>query len=405
MQYKIRTSKSVYIIAAILAPLLRPNGINSLSHGGQYVYDVFSIISVCILFSIYLSKKDKKIDSQFLIIGLMFFSILLSTIRYGESILVHLRIATTCLGAMLSVIVFREKPREFIYALLLDLEILIYLNALCIVLFPNGMYLAHGTFGSSSNWLMGYDNHWFIFYYGAYFVAILYYLYGGSKLRSLMLIAVLHLTTLYVLSGVLVAGLLFIDAVYLLKIYRRRWFSLKGILAISGLLSIVFIFFMMNPTVQYFISDVLSKGESMLARGRIWNKTLEMISFRPLMGNGRWHEEHLVALYGLAAAVNAHNMWLEIIFEGGVITGFLFIWGILLVATRKNNKNTLIYKSLLVHLASALIAASVDAFIETRGVLFFVLLSIGYNIRYFAEPILQKRIDKLDKSMVRFRWL
>ena len=245
----------ISIIAALLAfPFIRPNGINAIFHGSQYIYDFLSIFSLFILAIIFLFKKRKMPINQIFIFLIVFLIILYSTLKYHENIMLHLRITSTCLGIMLSTVVFADHPREYVNAVLFDLEIIIYINALCMIIFPHGMYLSHGTFGSWTNWFMGYDNHWFIFYYAAYFLAIVNILYGGSRIRSFMLIVVLHVTTLYVMSGVLILGLLILDIFYFFKLYNNVFFTYTNVLLFSLGLSVAFVFFMTNPTISFLIT-------------------------------------------------------------------------------------------------------------------------------------------------------
>ena len=49
-----------------------------------------------------------------------------------------------------------------------------------------------------------------------------------------------------------------------------------------------------------------------------------------LFGNGRLFAVDAQRIYGLPAAINAHNMWLEILVEGGVLTLVIFILSLLL---------------------------------------------------------------------------
>ena len=141
----LRISKRLFFVTILLMPFFRPSGINYILPGGQYVYDAFSMASLGILVIIYLSGEKQLIDWQIILSGLMFLVIMFSTIRNHGDTMVHLRVTAACFGIMLGVSDLRKTPKLLMLALLLDSEILIYINLICLFLFPGGMYLSHIT--------------------------------------------------------------------------------------------------------------------------------------------------------------------------------------------------------------------------------------------------------------------
>lgn len=386
----LRISKSLLFVTILLMPFFRPSGINYILPGGQYVYDALSMASLGILVIIYLSGEKQLIDWQIILSGLMFLVIMFATIRNHGDTMVHLRVTATSFGIMLGVSDFRKTPKLLMSALLLDSEILIYINLICLFLFPGGMYLSHITYGAPNNWWMGYDNHWFVFYYGAYFLALVNVLYGGNKWRSLFLILVLHLTSLYTLSGVLVVGMLMMDILLILKIYQWKIFAFEVIFSGGILLSIALVFFQTIGSIQYVIENILGKSESMTARARIWKAVLGKIMEHPILGNGRFFNKQAQVLYGLPAAVNAHNMWLEILVEGGIAAFAIFVAIIFSISVKNKKNKSVFYKVLLIPVAVSLIMMSVDSMMETRGVMFFAMISIGYNCKFYEIAVDEK---------------
>ena len=396
-------SKTMILVAVLLAPLIRPNGINGLTNGGQYIFDGLSVVSVMVLLILFFAQEKQLMDRQLILCGLIFLLIMVSTLKNHGDKMVNLRVAVTCFGIMLAAIVFRKKPKMFMSALLLDLEVLIYLNALCLILFPKGMYLSHETYGSSTNWLMGYDNHWFIFYYGAYFLALVNILYGGSMIRSYLLIAVLHVTALFTMSGVLVAGILLMDVILFFRLYQWKIFRFETILAGSLFLTVALIFFQTNEAIQYAITQIFNKEDSMSARARIWRGAIALVKQHLLFGNGRLFAKDAQRIYGLPAAINAHNMWLEILLEGGVITLALFILFLLLSARKIGKQQSVFYQLLLIPVATAFVMMAVDAFIETRGVMFFALLAVGKYCDDYEAAVVPERALAFERKREKTR--
>lgn len=412
----LRISKNLIFLTILFMPFFRPNGINGILPGGQYVYDALSMASLGILVIIYLSGEKQLIDWQIILSGLMFLVILFSTLKNHGDTMVHIRVTVTCFGMMLGVSNFRKTPRLLMSALLLNSEILIYINLICLFLFPGGMYLSHITYGAHNNWWMGYDNHWFVFYYVAYFLALVNILYGGNKWRSLFLIVVLHLTSLHTFSGVLIVGMLMMDVLLLLKIYQWKMFNFEVIFAGGLLMSIVLVFFQTIGSIQYVIENILGKSDSMSARARIWRAVIGKIKEHPILGNGRFFLEQAQVIYGLPAAANAHNMWLEVLVEGGIVAFALFVAIIFAISVKNKKNRSVFYQVLLIPVAVSLVMMSVDAMMETRGVMFFAMMSIGYNCKFFETAVdekaasyfgpgdmtlsLGKRLGKLRKAAV-----
>ena len=388
---KTKTTRLSIIMALLLAPYVRPSGLYAIIPGSQYVYDGLSLVSLCLLFVMYLGLKrgrDRRADFQLLLTVLFFAVLAYPTLRNGGDKMVLLRIAVSCIGIMFYVRVFAGHARKMFSIALLELEVLVYLNAVCIVLFPNGMYLSHGTFGSSSNWLMGYDNHWFIFYYAAYYLAVVCGRMSGNRVREYVLIAVLHLTTLYVMSGVLVIGMLLLDGIYFFRIYQKKWFTFRIIVFAGIFVTVALVFFSTNTSIQYLVNSIFHKTDSMFARGLIWTRAMNLIRTSPAVGIGRMFEMTSIERYGLTAAVNAHNMWIEIGVEGGILGLALFFLSVFLGRNRKGEKAGEAYRMALVPLLVIMIVMSVDSMLETRGVMAFFIFAVACNM-----PAMEKQLE------------
>lgn len=386
MIYKFKVSKTELLILILMAPFIRPNGIHVIINNSQYLYDVLSLISLSILVVLRVSNRKRKnhqSDKQLIYLLVMFAVIGIVTMYNRENSLVHLRVFTTCFGIVMLVNVFRDRLNLVLAAAFFELEVMIYINALCILAFPNGMYMAHGTFGSRNNWFMGYDNHWFIFYYAAFCLSILNLKYGKIKIRSYIMLAVLHITSIRVMSGVLVFGLLMMDIILLSGIYKSRLFSIKTITIASLLLTIIFVFFANNSYIQYLVDSVFNKSNSIAARGRIWSTAWEMFLANPIFGNGRWSEISSVSLYRMPAGVNAHNMWLEILFEGGSVSFVMFLLFILTADNGDHQSHA--YRIILIPIATIMTAMTVDALIDTRGVMFFFFIAVACCMSSWKE--------------------
>lgn len=389
-------NKRVLIMALVFFPFIRINGLHRIIDNSQYAYDVISVVLLTYALLLILTDKRKCLDG-FLVLMVVFFSVIvLSTVIHSGDYLGCIRVSTTILGLVCYISIFSYNKMYSKYiceALLLVHETIIYLNAATVLNYPNGMYLAHGTFGSSNNWLMGYDNHWFIFYYAAYYLGFLQYILKRNKVRFLTLIIVLHATALYTLSGVLVGGLLVMDIIYFFKIYETKIFNLKTTLIVSMVISIILVFFSSIDIINQLLYNYLDKGNSFQGRLQFWNRAIEIIKSNPIVGYGRLATLDAQNYYGLVSGVNSHNMWFEILIEGGIIAMIFFISMYLLVVKKtKSVSDSTIFKVSIVPIFTIMIMMSVDSIMETRGVMLFGILCVLYNLdRMFSAEELNNK--------------
>ncbi len=145
----------------LIAPFLRPNGIGQINPFIGRIYYFAMIISLLILFFLYL--KSKKFDFGFLaILSIELFWIFFVTLFNEGEIINYSRVILSLLGLTLCTEVMISNPKKLFTALQFNLEIIIYLNFIFLLCFPDGMYISNSGTGNWNNWLLGYDNHWFI---------------------------------------------------------------------------------------------------------------------------------------------------------------------------------------------------------------------------------------------------
>lgn len=367
--------------ALVLLPYIRPNGLHILFPIVATIYDILWGVLTTFAIILQIKNRNNKTNKFMLCVILFFFYILFTTIINKGAISSHLRCATACIGIVCYIDLFSDNPNELISALLLDLEIIIYINALSILLYPHGMYLTHDTFGSPNNWIMGYDNHWFIFYFSAYALSMVNRDLNNSRIRSVIMIAVLNITSIYTLSGVLLIGIGLMDIIYLFNIYKYKWFTIWNVFLVGFLSFIIVVFFTYSDLLKYIV-DAIGKENSMSARLRMWDIALGVFSRNPIMGIGRRTINENIVRYNLLSGVNAHSMWIEILFEGGLIAMLLFVYFFRIQRNQlqdiKEYKENRIYKLLLPSVFAMIITMSVDSVLEIRGVMFFGILTLMY---------------------------
>ncbi len=160
--------------------------------------------------------------------------------------------------------------------------------------------------------------------------------FEGSKFRSFILILVIHISTFITMSGVLLVEILLMDILILFHIYRRKFFNFRFVFSIGIAIFILLLIFYNSPIVNVVVYSFLGKTTSLSSRLSIWNITLEYIYKNPIIGYGRQSTEFRQLMYHNVHAVNAHNMWLEIIYQGGFFAFGSFISLVCIVGKRIN---------------------------------------------------------------------
>ncbi len=381
---RIYINKQTIFWILLVAPFIHPNGIPNISGFIDKIYVISMVISLIILLFIYVNNSQKYF---FFII---LFSILLGwilfvTIIRRAAILTIGKIALMLFGTSLCVEVMIYNPRRMFVAFLTNLEAVIYINFVLLLRYPDGLYISETT-GNWNNWLLGYDNHWFIVFFVAYYLAVMNYIWSGNWIRSFLLILVIHISTCITMSGVLIVGILIMDVCFLFKIYKWKFFDMKLVLMI-GIISFLLITFLSNSSlVDYIVYTFLEKTNSLSSRLKIWSTTWNYIWKNPFWGYGRLSVSQRISMYHNSHGSNAHSMWLEILFEGGVVAFMLFLSILIMVY----KKISLLPKTSWIGIwnvafLACIITLTVDNAFEMRGSLFFFLLSVGYHMKNIEQ--------------------
>lgn len=191
-----------------------------------------------------------------------------------------------------------------------------------------------GMFSSWKSYFLGYYNNHSQYFIPALLIAALYALYSGRKLRSLLLMAVIGISALLVWSGGVLMSLGVMLVTYLLfKEHTKICNYYMGWILQAVFLIFVIIGKLQNPF-RWLIDGVLGKWESLELREILWDRVGCLIKERWLLGYGV--EEGFVRQQkvGLYWAMHAHNLILELLYQGGVI--YLVMFAMIVVIAGRN---------------------------------------------------------------------
>lgn len=335
--YKTKIKDLICIFVAVLV-LLPVEGIAILN---PIMYQIIwgsstrFLVGVILLMLFILKLPAIKMDRMVLLSVTLFFILLLGiTLIRGGSIWTFISNYYNVWAIFLLVTVCEDKFPLLIDASLFYLEILIILNLGSVLLYPNGMYMSETTH-YTKNWILGYKSSLQYYVFPAMIFSWISSEYKGTSKRKKVFI-ILCLIESYLSGNVmLLLCCMTVAIVDFLKLNKKTMlFNIYNYTLIIIIVNVLFLFFFGNIMNSKFIIKtmiLLQKTSNLGGRiNIIWPVALKKISESPLLGYGCQTSEWNNNLYGIRAAIHAHNQWLELFMNGGVI---LFIAYCFLVYT------------------------------------------------------------------------
>lgn len=243
----------------------------------------------------------------------------------------------------------KKNPKEFLSAFVFVGSIMCTLNALTVFIFrdlggmnPQSVDAASGRTLSTNYFFLAEDNATFFWSWPVIVAMWLYYFLYVKKGR--------YKTWLYFVTGFVLASYVYTWSVMamvafillagLLLIYMRKVRKPKkhrisvrtkiskylNLYRILFIVSLVLEFLLVVGQISYLFSDLLTgvfdKGVTLSGRTYIWEQAIYYIKQAPLIGYG--YEARTVSIAKLWNFNHTHNMWLEILYRGGIIGACLF---------------------------------------------------------------------------------
>lgn len=327
--------KSCFFLSAIAVILFQPSYFTQLPVLDK-VYDVLQILAGLCIGICYLAEivRKRRINPIVALVAVYYGILILSTLlNQGDMKGILLRSANFVIICMMLDLIAVYNPKGLISSLLIVLEAMVYLNLVTILIFPEGLY-ASDYF--SAYWFLGYKNQMInVMLPAACFGMIRYHMETEGKLeknwKAWIRAFILILTT--VLSAVLVhsgASILITGAMLIFFLFQGcfvdKLFNFRNYLILNILLFFVIVIFRIQNLFAFLIEDILHKNLTLTGRTVIWDRTLELIGEKPILGHGVPFYEDRKLQYAIetkwinkAAGLHAHDRFLETLYRGGIV--------------------------------------------------------------------------------------
>ena len=274
-------------------------------YDGLCVLIAFSLI----LFGVLSRPLTKSRIWIFTFYGLVF----LITIFSSGDVVTFMRQNCASLAMCLFFDIWLTKEPQILIDSSSILELLIYINLITILMFPEGMY-KEGLY--SQNWFLGYKNVQIRTILPIVCISTIrsYFKYEKINLRTFALIVCAGITMALIDSATALIGFIVFCSLFLLYHSKKRAlpriFSLwTGVIAVVvGFIAIVEI--RIQDLFADFFNDVLNRSITFTGRISIWEKSITLFLKRPVFGYGYLTSDEYVSYYGAQYATHPHNCFL-----------------------------------------------------------------------------------------------
>ncbi len=293
--------------------------------------------------------QEKNISRVFLlIIGYFaFFAIITLIVNPGSFISCIYQIAPLMALCSVTEYYMRQNSKDYLQAVLYVLILLIAVDLVTIILYPNGMYTTNLY---TLNWFLGYKTARVrVATLPVILFAAILSIEKKNKLDfGFWAVSALALVDTYASQGtggvaVILLMLVLLFCLFMFKNDRPRKFVLR-LFNFRLILFIVLIVTFMFNVLQNFsvfepiITGILGKDMTLSGRLRIWEVSLQLIRQSPFVGNGYISSTRFARLVGMNAATQPHSLFLSVLVYTGVAG--LIIYLLLLNASLSYVKKT-----------------------------------------------------------------
>ena len=285
-------------------------------------YGFFGIIIVRFL-------KKGKISKELIYLFVLFASVFLVTLLNGDSVYQVLQRYVPIIAVFVLITNNKNRLDDFLYNTYTCLEIIIYINLICLLLFPAGM----NKTGYTINWFIGQKQDFAMAFLPALVIGALYCEIRIKKPRFLILVgAMLFQAITHLALGLVISFLSFGICYFALKLKKKTNF--KALLIINAILQLLLLimissidqFTLLTRMLSSITTGSLNKLDTFLIRILLWKDSLAMFFSSPIVGNGiaSIARSNLFVNAGVYYP-NFHGLFFDLLATSGMIGVFYFI--------------------------------------------------------------------------------
>lgn len=333
-------------------------------------------IFTCMWCLFYFLLRRGKIDKFILFVILFYCSLLFSTFYFSQS---YVNLIYEFASILSWIVLFKinmlDNKDKFLTTLENTFFILLLINFITIILFPGGFYL--NSSGYSGNYFLGYDNNLITYIFPALALSFTNTLNKNGKigLKSIFLLIISFCSIIFTWSATGVVSMVIMIVLFFAYTINKKDFPIKKYIVVALSLFIGIVFLRFQNIFSFIIEGWLKKDLTFTGRTYIWDIFISEIKKSILIGHGIVDSKYLIQTLN---AGHAHNYFLQIFYQGGLVTFSMFLG--FFFSTIKKVQNCKEKKYVGIVIFAYLISFIFEAYSLTN--MFIIVLLIAY----YYEP-------------------
>lgn len=368
---------SKFMLFLIFFILLKPGSFSEYT-AWKNIGNIINIlrIFICMWCLFYFLLRRCKIDKFILFIILFYCSLLFSTFYFKQS---YLNLIYEFVSILSWIVLFKinmlDNKDKFLTTLENTFFILLLINFITIILFPGGFYL--NSSGYSGNYFLGYDNNLITYIFPALALSFTNSLNKNGKivLKSIFLLIISFCSIIFTWSATGIVSMVIMIALFLVYTINKKDFPIKKYIVVALILFIGIVFLRFQNIFSFIIEGWLKKDLTFTGRTYIWDIFISEIKKSILIGHGIVDSKYLILTLN---AGHAHNYFLQILYQGGLLTLSMFLGFFFSAINKVKNCNEKKYVGIVIF--TYLISFIFEAYSLTN--MFIIVLLIAY----YYEP-------------------
>ena len=320
--YKLMNSK--FMLFLIFLILLKPGSFSEYT-AWKNIGNVINILRMftCVWCLFYFLLRRGKIDKFILFVILFYCSILFSTFYFSQS---YVNLIYEFASILSWIVLFKinmlDNKDKFLTTLENTFFILLLINFITIILFPGGFYL--NSSGYSGNYFLGYDNNLITYIFPALALSFTNSLNKNGKigLKSIFLLIISFCSIIFTWSATGVVSMVIMIVLFFAYTINKKDFPIKKYIVVALSLVIGIVFLRFQNIFSFIIEGWLKKDLTFTGRTYIWDIFISEIKKSILIGHGIVDSKYLIRTLN---AGHAHNYFLQILYQGGLVTFSMFL--------------------------------------------------------------------------------
>lgn len=351
------------------------------------VYKITKILSIGFIM---LHFKKIKFNSIMVSIILIESALWISTLRAGSSMgAVTTQLISVTAFVIIVDIMLKEDTVRCIRVLYIIMALLIYINVISMLLFPDGLYTATGVVGTKKYYFLGHQNS--LGLYATIAICLgefLLQIEEGEKFKLKNLIILEGVSLFYIIHVWSVVSFLSVAGIMAITFFNRMskqgWhISLVWSLFLNIMIFILFVIMQNLQIFSLFFQKFLNRDITLSGRTTVWTMAFKSFLQNPIwgVGQGKGYE-----MFGYATT---HNRYLNTMFTGGLVGITLFAILLILICRKLRYLKETMIAILTAYFTVLFVIIQGETFDD---MLFFLMFIVAGNVQYLQKAE-KKRFD------------